>query len=86
MDALKNWAIAALVRAIKSAAQAGVMLIGADTVSIVSIDWPLILGGMATMAVLSILTSLAGLPEVGEGASIAKLAGGKQSGTIKIPF
>ena len=78
MDALKNWAIAALVRAIKSAAQAGVMLIGADTVSIVSIDWPLILGGMATMAVLSILTSLAGLPEVGEGASIAKLAGGKQ--------
>ena len=78
MDALKNWAIAALIRAIKSAAQAGVMLIGADTVSIVSLDWPLILGGMATMAVLSILTSLAGLPEVGEGASIAKLAGGKQ--------
>ena len=78
MDALKNWAIAALVRAIKSAAQAGVMLIGADTVSIVSLDWQLILGGMATMAVLSILTSLAGLPEVGEGASIAKLAGGKQ--------
>ena len=78
MDTLKNWAIAAMIRAIKSAAQAGVMLIGADTVSIVSLDWPLILGGMATMAVLSILTSLAGLPEVGEGASIAKLAGGKQ--------
>lgn len=74
MEKLKNWAIAALIRAIKSAAQAGVMLIGADTVSIVSLDWPLILGGMATMAVLSILTSLAGLPEVGEGASVAKLA------------
>lgn len=78
MDKLKNWAIAALIRAIKSAAQAGVTMIGADAVSIVSIDWPLILGGMATMAVLSILTSLAGLPEVGEGASIVKLAGGKQ--------
>lgn len=74
MEKLKNWAIAALIRAIKSAAQAGVMLIGADTVSIVTLDWPLILGGMATMAVLSILTSLAGLPEVGEGASVAKLA------------
>lgn len=74
MEKLKNWAIAALIRAIKSAAQAGVMLIGSDAVNIVSLDWPLILGGMATMAVLSILTSLAGLPEVGEGASVAKLA------------
>ena len=74
MEAIKKWIIAALIRAIKSAAQAGVMLIGADTVSIVTLDWPLILGGMATMAVLSILTSLAGLPEVGEGASVAKLA------------
>ena len=80
MDALKNWAIAALVRAIKSAAQAGVTMIGADMVSIVSLDWPLILGGMATMAVLSILTSLAGLPEVGEGASIRALAKGKADG------
>lgn len=74
MEKLKNWAIAALIRAIKTAAQAGVMLIGSDAVNIVSLDWPLILGGMATMAVLSILTSLAGLPEVGEGASVAKLA------------
>lgn len=74
MEAIKKWIIAALIRAIKSAAQAGVMLIGADTVSIVTLDWPMILGGMATMAVLSILTSLAGLPEVGEGASVAKLA------------
>lgn len=74
MEAIKKWIIAALIRAIKSAAQAGVMLIGADTVSIVTLDWPMILGGMATMAVLSIFTSMAGLPEVGEGASVAKLA------------
>ena len=80
MGALKNWAIAALVRAIKSAAQAGVTMIGADMVSIVSLDWTLILGGMATMAVLSILTSLAGLPEVGEGASVRTLAKGKADG------
>lgn len=80
MDTLKNWAIAAMIRAIKSAAQAGVMLIGADTVSIVSLDWPLILGGMATMAVLSILTSLAGLPEVDEGASVRAIAKSKADG------
>lgn len=67
----KNWIIAAAVRALKSAAQAGVMLIGSDAVNIVSLDWPLILGGMATMFVLSILTSLAGLPEV-------KLANGQE--------
>lgn len=72
MEALKTWAIAAGVRALKSAAQAGVMLIGSDAVNIVSLDWPLILGGMATMAVLSILTSLAGLPESG-GANVAQL-------------
>ena len=80
MDALKNWAIAAMIRAIKSAAQAGVMLVGSDMVSIVSLDWPLILGGMATMAALSILTSLAGLPEVGEGASVRTLAKSKADG------
>ena len=68
---IKNWAAAAAIRALKSAAQAGVMLIGSDAVNIVSLDWPLILGGMATMFVLSILTSLAGLPEV-------KLANGQE--------
>lgn len=76
MEKIKNWAIAAGSRAVRSAAQAGVMLIGSDAVNIVSLDWPLILGGMATMAVLSILTSLAGLPEIDNGASVAKLAKG----------
>lgn len=77
-EKLKAWAIAAGVRAIKSAAQAGVIMMGSDTVNIVSLDWPLILGGMATMAVFSIFTSLAGLPEVEGGASVAKLVRGKE--------
>lgn len=71
MEKFKVWAAAAAIRALKSAAQGGVMLMGSDAVNIVSLDWPLILGGMATMFVLSILTSLAGLPEV-------KLANGQQ--------
>ena len=57
------------VRALKTAAQFGVVLIGSDMVNIVTLDWPYILGCMASGAVVSILTSLAGIPEVDEGKS-----------------
>lgn len=60
----KLWWKAAGVRAIKTAAQFGVVLVGSDMVNIVSLDWPYILGCMASGAVVSLLTSLAGLPEV----------------------
>lgn len=62
----KQWLIAAGIRALKTFAQGCVTLIGADYINIIDIDWPTILGTAATMAVLSILTSLAGLPEVQE--------------------
>lgn len=55
---------AAGVRAIKTFAQTLVALIGTTAVSITALDWAQILGVGATAAVLSILTSLAGLPEV----------------------
>lgn len=71
---MKDWMKAAAVRAVKTGAQAAVTLIGADMVSIVSLDWMQILGCTATMMVVSVLTSLAGLPEAG-GASVAKIAG-----------
>lgn len=70
---MKEWMQAAAVRAVKTGAQAAVTLIGADMVSIVSLDWMQILGCTATMMVVSVLTSLAGLPEAG-GASVAKIA------------
>ncbi len=60
----KLWWKAAGIRAIKTAAQFGVVLVGSDMVNIVSLDWPYILGCMASGAVVSLLTSLAGLPEV----------------------
>lgn len=63
-ESTKLWWKAAGVRAIKTAAQFGVVLIGSDMVNIVSLDWPYILGCMASGAVVSLLTSLAGLPEV----------------------
>lgn len=60
----KEWIEAAAVRAIKTMAQGAIALIGSDMVSIIEINWPQILGCVATMGLLSILTSIAGLPEV----------------------
>lgn len=60
----RRWIIAAGIRAIKTFCQGAVTLIGADYINIVDIDWPYILGTCATMALLSLLTSAAGLPEL----------------------
>ena len=66
---MKQWLKAACVRGIKTAAQVGVLLIGSDVFDIVSLDWPYILGCMAGGFVLSLLTSVAGIPEADDGAS-----------------
>ena len=60
----KEWIKAAAVRAIKTMAQGAIALIGSDMVSIIEINGPQILGCVATMGLLSILTSIAGLPAV----------------------
>lgn len=60
-----RWAKAALIRAIKTLAQTAAALLGAGAVNVVEADWLTILGISATAAVVSLLTSLAGLPEVG---------------------
>lgn len=58
------WLKAALIRAIKTFAQAMVAQIGAGTIGITDFDWLTALSISAMAAVLSILTSIAGLPEV----------------------
>lgn len=60
----KEWTRAALIRAVKTFAQGLATLIGTDYISIVDLNWSQMLGISATMALLSILTSVAGLPEV----------------------
>jgi len=60
----KNFWKAALIRAIKTFAQAMVAQIGAGSVGIAQFDWVGALSVSAMAAVLSIFTSLAGLPEV----------------------
>lgn len=60
----KKWLKASLIRALKTFCQGLVTMIGADYISIVDLDWVKMLGMAATMALVSILTSIAGLPEV----------------------
>lgn len=59
-----TWFKAAGIRALKTFAQAAIALIPAG-VTIEAIDWRVVLGTAALAAVLSLLTSIAGLPEVG---------------------
>ena len=58
-----NWLKAALVRAVKTVAQTAVATIGTSAV-LNQVDW-IMVGSAAVLAgVLSLLTSVAGLPEV----------------------
>lgn len=59
----KDWLKAAAVRAVKTVAQTAVATIGTATV-IGDVDWVMILSASALAGVLSLLTSVAGLPEV----------------------
>ena len=61
----KKWIKAALVRAIKTIAQTAVAMIGTATV-FSDVNWLMILSGSLLAGLLSILTSIAGLPEVKE--------------------
>lgn len=59
----KKWIKAAAVRAVKTVAQTAVATIGASAV-LSAVDWPVVLSASALAGILSLLTSVAGLPEV----------------------
>lgn len=59
----KKWFKAALVRAIKTVAQTAVALIGVGTV-MSDIDWITVGSASLLSGILSLLTSIAGIPEV----------------------
>ena len=59
----KKWWRAAAVRAVKTMAQTAVATIGASAV-LTAVDWPVVASASVLTGVLSLLTSLAGLPEV----------------------
>lgn len=62
----KKWVKASLVRAIKTVAQTAVSLIGTNVMGITEVNWIAVLSASALAGIASILTSIAGLPEVKE--------------------
>ncbi len=62
-DKGKTWLKAAGIRAIRTVAQTAVAMLPAAA-SIAAVDWTTVLGTAALAGIASLLTSLAGLPEV----------------------
>lgn len=60
---MKTWIKAAGIRAIKTMAQTAVAMIGTGVV-ISQVDWLMVVSASALAGVLSLLTSVAGLPEL----------------------
>ena len=59
----RNWLKAAGVRAVKTIAQTAVATIG-TSVALGDVNWAMVASASALAGVLSVLTSVAGLPEV----------------------
>jgi hypothetical protein len=60
---MKKWMHAAGIRAVKTVAQTAVALIG-TTATFGQVDWTMIISASLLAGLLSVLTSVAGLPEV----------------------
>ena len=67
MKKWKSWIKAAGVRAVKTIAQTAVATIGTSAL-LSQVDWRMVISASILAGVLSLLTSVAGLPEVSDGA------------------
>ena len=65
---MKNWFKFAGMRALKTVAQTAVATIGTSAV-ISEVNWLMVLSASLLSGILSLLTSIAGLPELDSGAS-----------------
>lgn len=65
MKLTKDWIKAAGIRAVKTVAQAAIAGIG-TAAAMGQVDWKYVVSASALAGVLSVLTSVAGLPEVAE--------------------
>ena len=61
----QKWIKASIVRAVKTVAQTAVGIIGASTM-ISEVSWQVVLSASVLAGIVSILTSIAGIPEVKE--------------------
>ena len=62
---MRQWIKAASIRAIKTVAQTAIASIGTSCF-LSSVDWVAVVSASVLAGILSILTSIAGLPEVGD--------------------
>lgn len=65
MNNFKKWIKAAGIRALKTIAQTAIATIGTTAV-LSDVDWRIVLSASVLSGILSVLTSIAGLPEVKE--------------------
>ena len=59
----KEWFIAAGIRALRTVAQTAIATIGTSAI-MSQVDWRMVVSASVLAGILSLLTSLAGLPEV----------------------
>lgn len=62
---MKKWLKCALIRAIRTMAQSAIAMIGTSVV-LSEVNWIMVLSATILSGILSILTSIGGLPEVKE--------------------
>lgn len=74
MKNVKAWAKAAGVRAVKTVAQTAVATVPTSAIVIGDVDWVMIAGASLLAGILSLLTSVAGIPEVDDGENVAAIA------------
>ena len=71
----RKWARAAGVRAVKTLAQTAAATIGTTAV-MSEVDWAVVASASVLAGILSMLTSVAGIPEADGGESLPAIAGG----------
>jgi hypothetical protein len=62
---MKKWLKCALIRAIRTMAQSAIAMIGTSVV-LNEVDWTVVISATILSGILSILTSIGGLPEAQE--------------------
>jgi hypothetical protein len=68
-DKTIRWLKAAGVRAVKTVCQTAVALIGTNAMGVTQVDWVGVASGAALAGIVSVLTSIGGLPELDDGCS-----------------
>lgn len=71
---LLKWVAGAAVRSIKTGAQTALAVIPTSAATIGDVDPMMVVGAALLGMLFSLLTSLAGIPEVEDGASVTKIA------------